>query len=78
MELLNDDSWSILVAAFNTFTTQNILIIFDTGASLLIPPEKGGLYLATGRPAKNDQNWLYDRKYGNQGHVHRLMDVSYI
>jgi hypothetical protein len=38
MDLLTDDSWLISVAAFSTFTTQNVPVIFDTGASLSITP----------------------------------------
>jgi hypothetical protein len=40
MEFLTDDSWLILVAAFNTVATQNVPVMFYTGASLLITPEK--------------------------------------
>jgi hypothetical protein len=38
MELLTDDSWLMSIAAFSTFATQNMPVIFDTGASLSITP----------------------------------------
>jgi hypothetical protein len=38
MEFLTGDSWLMSVAAFSTFATQNMPVIFDTGASLSIAP----------------------------------------
>jgi hypothetical protein len=52
MELLNDDSLFILVAAFNAFTTQNVPIIFHTGASLSITPEKADFIKPPAAPQK--------------------------
>jgi hypothetical protein len=50
MELLTDYSWLMPVAAFSTFATQNVPVIFDTGASLLITPYSADFIMPPAAP----------------------------
>jgi hypothetical protein len=43
VDLLTDSEWLTTAVAYSTFTTEGAPIIFDTGASLAITPDRGNI-----------------------------------
>jgi hypothetical protein len=88
MELLNDDSWLISVAVFSTFATQNVPVIFDMGASLLITPysadfivpptapqnvtKLGGMAVNLDMMGVGTVSWTFIASDGSENQIHTL------